>query len=217
MEGGKAKVALLSLLASLHCQVHYISLLAKPPHKRLNKRSKRAENRVQTAAGASAWPSELPPAPKCPRAASQGATGALQGIRRGAEGHGMQQATGEECKEVGGLAPSLLTCLANTAMSSLKDSEEHTSPPATPGSRGVHVANSHFSKIRAKRGKRGCLQEKKHTQKTVTPKQQAGFGHHPPMGRWGRAPQTNGMRAHARPHQAQGPGLQRTRLEQSSA
>lgn len=32
-------------------------------------------------------------------------------------------------------------------MSSLKLSDEHTSPPATPGSRGVHVASSHFSKI----------------------------------------------------------------------
>lgn len=55
--------------------------------------------------------------------------------------------------------PVLLTCLANTAMSSLKDSEEQTSPPATPGSLGVHVANSHFSKISAKRGNRGCLKE----------------------------------------------------------
>lgn len=53
----------------------------------------------------------------------------------------------------------LLTCLANTAISSLNDSDEQTSPPATPGSRGVQVANSHFSKISAKRGKRGCLQE----------------------------------------------------------
>ena len=50
-----------------------------------------------------------------------------------------------------------LTCLEKTAMSSLKDSEEHTSPPATEGSRGVHVASSHFSKMRAKSGKRGCL------------------------------------------------------------
>lgn len=64
--------------------------------------------------------------------------------------------------------PVLLTCLANTAMSSLKDSEEQTSPPATPGSLGVHVANSHFSKISAKRGNRGCLKENTtvtHTQK----------------------------------------------------
>lgn len=45
-------------------------------------------------------------------------------------------------------------------MSSLKDSEEQTSPPATPGSRGVHVASSHFSKIRASRGNNGCLQTK---------------------------------------------------------
>lgn len=48
-----------------------------------------------------------------------------------------------------------VTCLAKTAMSSLKESEEHTSPPATPGSRGVHVASSHFSKTKASRGKRG--------------------------------------------------------------
>ena len=53
----------------------------------------------------------------------------------------------------------LLTCLENTAMSSLKDSDEQTSPPATEGSRGVHVANSHFSKMRAKRGKSGCLKK----------------------------------------------------------
>lgn len=50
---------------------------------------------------------------------------------------------------------SKITCFANTAISSLKDSEEHTSPPAIPGSRGVHVANSHFSKINARSGKRG--------------------------------------------------------------
>ena len=55
----------------------------------------------------------------------------------------------------------LLTCLENTAMSSLKDSDEQTSPPATEGSRGVHVANSHFSKMRAKRGKSGCLKNEK--------------------------------------------------------
>ena len=58
----------------------------------------------------------------------------------------------------------LLTCLENTAMSSLKDSDEQTSPPATEGSRGVHVANSHFSKMRAKRGKSGCLKNKKNHQ-----------------------------------------------------
>lgn len=46
-------------------------------------------------------------------------------------------------------------------MSSLKDSEEQTSPPATPGSRGVQVANSHFSKIRASRGNKGWLQQNK--------------------------------------------------------
>ena len=42
-------------------------------------------------------------------------------------------------------------------MSSLNDSEEHTSPPATPGSRGVQVASSHFSKISASKGNNGCL------------------------------------------------------------
>ena len=43
-------------------------------------------------------------------------------------------------------------------MSSLNDSDEHTSPPATPGSRGVHVASSHFSNISAKSGNSGCLE-----------------------------------------------------------
>jgi hypothetical protein len=52
------------------------------------------------------------------------------------------------------------TCFEKTAMSSLKDSDEQTSPPAMPGSRGVQVASSHFSKIRASRGKSGCLEEK---------------------------------------------------------
>ena len=52
-----------------------------------------------------------------------------------------------------------LTCFENTAISSVNDSELHTSPPATPGSRGVHVANSHFSKIRARRGNKGCLKQ----------------------------------------------------------
>ena len=51
------------------------------------------------------------------------------------------------------------TCFEKTAMSSLKDSELQTSPPATPGSRGVHVASSHFSKMSARRGKRGCLKQ----------------------------------------------------------
>ena len=51
------------------------------------------------------------------------------------------------------------TCLANTAMSSLKESEEHTSPPAAPGSRGVHVASSHFSNTSASSGKSGWLRE----------------------------------------------------------
>lgn len=50
-----------------------------------------------------------------------------------------------------------LTCFEKTAISSLNDSEEHTSPPATPGSRGVHVANSHFSNISASNGNSGCL------------------------------------------------------------
>ena len=52
-----------------------------------------------------------------------------------------------------------LTCFENTAISSVNDSELHTSPPATPGSLGVHVANSHFSKIRARRGNKGCLKQ----------------------------------------------------------
>lgn len=55
-----------------------------------------------------------------------------------------------------------ITCLAKTAMSSLKESEEQTSPPATPGSLGVHVANSHFSKTSASSGNNGWLQEGKH-------------------------------------------------------
>lgn len=59
------------------------------------------------------------------------------------------------------------TCLAKTAMSSLKESEEQTSPPATPGSRGVQVASSHFSKTRANRGNNGCLTGSA-TQKTHT-------------------------------------------------
>ena len=50
------------------------------------------------------------------------------------------------------------TCLENTAISSLNDSDEHTSPPATEGSLGVHVASSHFSNIRARRGNNGCLE-----------------------------------------------------------
>lgn len=49
------------------------------------------------------------------------------------------------------------TCLLKTAISSLNDSDEQTSPPATPGSRGVHVASSHFSNISANNGNRGCL------------------------------------------------------------
>lgn len=57
------------------------------------------------------------------------------------------------------------TCLAKAAMSSLKESEEQTSPPrgvpspAPAPSRGEQVANSHFSKTRASSGKSGCLEE----------------------------------------------------------
>ena len=49
------------------------------------------------------------------------------------------------------------TCFEKTAMSSLNDSDEHTSPPATEGSLGVQVANSHFSNISASKGNNGCL------------------------------------------------------------
>lgn len=51
-------------------------------------------------------------------------------------------------------------------MSSLKESEEQTSPPATQLSRGVHVASSHFSKIRASSGNKGCLEEEEEKRKT---------------------------------------------------
>lgn len=54
-----------------------------------------------------------------------------------------------------------LTCLLNTATSSENESDEQTSPPATPGSRGVHVANSHFSNISASKGNSGWLKVKK--------------------------------------------------------
>lgn len=50
-----------------------------------------------------------------------------------------------------------LTCLLNTAISSLNDSDEHTSALAIPGSRGVLVANSHFSNISVNNGNSGCL------------------------------------------------------------
>lgn len=53
------------------------------------------------------------------------------------------------------------TCLEKTAMSSLKESEEQTSAPAVPLSRGVQVASSHFSNIRASNGNKGCLKKKK--------------------------------------------------------
>lgn len=54
-----------------------------------------------------------------------------------------------------------LTCLLKTAMSSLKDSDEQTSPPWTPGSLGVHVASSHFSNTIANSGNSGWLQKRK--------------------------------------------------------
>lgn len=44
-------------------------------------------------------------------------------------------------------------------MSSLKESEEQMSPPATALSLGVQVASSHFSKMSASSGNKGCLQE----------------------------------------------------------
>lgn len=53
----------------------------------------------------------------------------------------------------------LFTCLEKTAMSSLKESEEQTSAPATALSLGVQVASSHFSKMSASSGNKGCLQE----------------------------------------------------------
>ena len=53
------------------------------------------------------------------------------------------------------------TCFEKTAMSSLNDSDEHTSPPATEGSLGVQVANSHFSNISASKGNNGCLKMSK--------------------------------------------------------
>lgn len=55
-----------------------------------------------------------------------------------------------------------LTCFENTVISSSKDSDEQTSP-VTPLSLGVQVANSHFSKTSASRGKRGCLKNKTHS------------------------------------------------------
>lgn len=50
------------------------------------------------------------------------------------------------------------TCLEKMAKSSLKLSDEHTSPPGALGSRGEQVANSHFSKINVKSGNSGCLE-----------------------------------------------------------
>ncbi len=55
-----------------------------------------------------------------------------------------------------------LTCFENSVISSSKDSDEQTSP-VTPLSLGVQVANSHFSKTSASRGKRGCLQNTSHS------------------------------------------------------
>jgi hypothetical protein len=65
-----------------------------------------------------------------------------------------------------------LTCLLKTATSSLKESDEHTSPPATPGSRGVQVASSHFSNINANSGKSGCLEGRKQKKIIKSYKQQ---------------------------------------------
>lgn len=52
-------------------------------------------------------------------------------------------------------------------MSSLKESEEQTSAPAMPLSRGVQVASSHFSNINASNGNKGCLKKRKKKQKEV--------------------------------------------------
>ena len=68
--------------------------------------------------------------------------------------HGEQHNTNDTCgayKYIG----NRQTWLAKTRMSSLNDSDEQTSPPAIPGSRGVHVANSHFSNINASNGNSG--------------------------------------------------------------
>ena len=46
----------------------------------------------------------------------------------------------------------------NSVTSSLNDSDEQISP-GPPGSRGVQVANSHFSKIKANNGNNGWLKE----------------------------------------------------------
>lgn len=88
------------------------------------------------------------------------------------------------------------TCLAKTAMSSLKESEEQTSPPATPGSRGVQVASSHFSKTSASRGNSGCLpgggtqrQKRGHVERSA--RQQVPSRPGPlraPRGTWPRSP-----------------------------
>lgn len=96
------------------------------------------------------------------------------------EKRGLSERTWEEERGRGGhiLSPAALlpgcsgawwigvpTCLAKAAMSSLKESEEQTSPPrgvpspAPAPSRGEQVANSHFSKTRASSGKSGCLEE----------------------------------------------------------
>ena len=54
----------------------------------------------------------------------------------------------------------IFTCLVNSVTSSLNDSDEQTSP-GPPGSLGVQVANSHFSKINANNGNNGWLKEEK--------------------------------------------------------
>jgi hypothetical protein len=51
-----------------------------------------------------------------------------------------------------------ITCLVNSVTSSLNDSDEQTSP-GPPGSLGVQVANSHFSKINANKGNNGWLKK----------------------------------------------------------
>lgn len=67
-----------------------------------------------------------------------------------------------------------VTCFANAAMSSLKDSEEQTSlwqfipgrwelAEKEAGSRGEQVANSHFSNTKASSGNSGWLEEHTHS------------------------------------------------------
>lgn len=83
---------------------------------------------------------------------------------RGQEGHILSPACSPPWLSWG-MVDRVPTCLAKAAMSSLKESEEQTSPPrgvpspAPAPSRGEQVANSHFSKTRARSGKSGCLEE----------------------------------------------------------